>query len=46
VAIGGVTVDDLTELQRIGVSGIAVSGYVLNAPDPVEAMKTLITYGK
>lgn len=46
VAIGGVTEEDLFELQRIGVDGIAVSGYVLNATDPEKAMNTLITYGE
>lgn len=46
VAIGGVTEEDLFELRRIGVDGIAVSGYVLNATDPEKAMNTLITYGE
>ena len=46
VAIGGLTAEDLPQLQQIGVDGIAVSGYVLNVLDPVNAMKTLITYGE
>ena len=34
VAIGGITVDDLPRLKHTGVDGVAVSGTVLNSPDP------------
>lgn len=36
VAIGGITVDDIDALMATGVNGIAVSGAIINAPDPVE----------
>ena len=35
VAIGGITIDDVPAIMSTGVSGIAVSGVILNAPDPV-----------
>lgn len=35
VAIGGVTADDVAPLLDAGVSGVAVSGAIINAPDPV-----------
>ncbi|MCM1078087.1 MAG: thiamine phosphate synthase [Bacteroidales bacterium] len=42
VAIGGITANDIPGIMRTGVSGVAVSGTVLRAPDPVEEMKKLI----
>lgn len=39
VAIGGITLDDLPTLTACGVKGIAVSGSILRASDPVEAMQ-------
>lgn len=35
VAIGGITLDDIEPLMKTGVSGIAVSGDIINAPDPM-----------
>lgn len=35
VAIGGITLDDLPAIMATGVSGVAVSGAILNAPNPV-----------
>lgn len=35
VAIGGITVDDVDALMDAGVSGIAMSGAIINAPDPM-----------
>ncbi|MDE5687948.1 MAG: thiamine phosphate synthase [Paramuribaculum sp.] len=35
VAIGGVNADDVAPLLAAGVSGVAVSGAIINAPDPV-----------
>ena len=35
VAIGGITVGDIPAILETGVSGIALSGAILNAPDPV-----------
>jgi len=42
VAIGGITADDITDIMHTGVSGIALSGTVLRADNPVEEMKKLI----
>lgn len=36
VAIGGVTVNDIPEIMQTGVSGIALSGTILHAENPVE----------
>lgn len=46
VAIGGITETDLPRLVEVGVEGIAVSGSVLNAPNPTLAMQNLINYGQ
>lgn len=35
VAIGGITADDIRPLMEQGVNGVAVSGAIINAPDPV-----------
>lgn len=35
VAIGGLTIDDVDPLKAAGVNGIAVSGAIINAPDPM-----------
>lgn len=35
VAIGGITMNDVEPLMATGVNGIAVSGAIINAPDPV-----------
>lgn len=42
VAIGGITADDLTDILNTGVDGVAVSGAILKAPDPVEATRKII----
>ncbi len=42
VAIGGITEADIPAVMATGVSGIALSGEVLNAKDPVEKMKTIL----
>ena len=42
VAIGGITAEDIPALMLTGVSGIAVSGAVLRAQDPVAEVKQLI----
>ena len=44
VAIGGITPDDIDEILATGVQGIAVSGTVLNADDPVAMMKSLLSH--
>ena len=43
VAIGGITPDDIDEILATGVQGVAVSGTVLNADDPVAMMKSLLS---
>ena len=42
IAIGGVTEADIPDLKRLGVNGIALSGYVLQTDDPTERMKRLM----
>ena len=42
VAIGGITIDDIPSIMQAGVNGIALSGTVLNAPDPVQEMKRIM----
>ncbi len=36
VAIGGITLDDITPIMATGVNGVAMSGAIVNADDPVE----------
>ena len=42
VAIGGITADDIDDILATGVRGIAVSGTVLRAENPVEEMKQIV----
>ena len=35
VAIGGITIDDIDDIMQTGVNGIAMSGAIINSPDPV-----------
>ena len=42
IAIGGIVSTDIAALRDIGVNGIAVSGAVLGAADPIKEMKKLI----
>lgn len=42
VAIGGITATDIPAIMQTGVTGIALSGTVLSAQDPIEEMKNLI----
>ncbi len=41
-AIGGITLADIPEILATGVRGIAVSGSILNAADPIQAMRDFI----
>lgn len=41
-AIGGITLADVPAILATGVRGIAVSGSILNAADPVQAMRDFI----
>lgn len=42
VAIGGITLADIDAIKRTGVQGIAVSGAVLNAENPIEEMRKFV----
>jgi thiamine-phosphate pyrophosphorylase len=42
VAIGGITEADIPDLRAVGVAGIALSGSILRAADPVEAMRAVV----
>ena len=42
VAIGGILEQDIPAIMRTGVTGIAVSGAILNANDPVEEMRRFV----
>ena len=44
IAIGGITEADIPELAAIGIDGIAVSGTVLSAQDPVAQMRRLVNH--
>lgn len=42
VAIGGILVEDIPAILSTGVTGIALSGGILNAPDPVAETRKII----
>ncbi len=42
VAIGGIEQDDIPDIMQIGVSGVALSGVVLRADDPIQKMKQIL----
>jgi len=42
VAIGGITLPDIPEILTTGVTGIALSGVILNASNPVDMMKQVV----
>lgn len=46
VAIGGITAEDIPGIMQTGVTGIALSGTVLRAADPVAEMRRLIEITK
>ncbi len=43
VAIGGITYEDIPALLHVGVSGIALSGTILSADDPVAETRRLLS---
>lgn len=43
VAIGGITKEDIPGIMETGVHGIALSGAVLRAADPVEEMRSILS---
>lgn len=42
IAIGGITLEDCTELRECGVHGIAVSGLITDAPNKEEVIASLL----
>lgn len=42
VAIGGITLEDIPSIMQTGVTGIALSGAVLQADDPIAEMRKII----
>lgn len=42
VGIGGIGADDIADLKAAGLNGIALSGSILRAQDPVHEMKRII----
>ena len=42
VGIGGVTAEDMPALAEAGLSGIALSGSILRADNPVEEMRRVM----
>lgn len=43
VAIGGITANDIPDIMQTGVTGIALSGTVLRATDPVKEMSLVVS---
>lgn len=46
VAIGGITYNDLSDLKRVGISAVALSGAILNANDPAIETGKIIEFGE
>ena len=42
VAIGGITKEDIPEIMKTGVNGIALSGCILNAKNPASETHDII----
>ena len=42
IAIGGITKKDIPSLMQTGINGIALSGSILHAENPIEEMKEII----
>jgi len=42
VAIGGITIEDIPAVMATGVDGIALSGTILNAPDPMAETQRIV----
>ncbi len=45
IAIGGITLDDIPDLMQTGINGIAISGSILQAEDPMGEMRKMVTLG-
>ena len=46
IGIGGITAEDIRPLRAVGLNGIALSGSVLRATDPVAEMREIIELTK
>lgn len=46
VAIGGILLDDLRDLKTTGVTGVAVSGLILNSTNPEETTRQILNIWK
>lgn len=44
VAIGGITKEDIPSILRTGVNGIAMSGSILRAENPVEEVRRILSH--
>lgn len=44
VAIGGITAEDIPSILQTGIAGIALSGAILRAENPIEEIKRILTY--
>ena len=42
IAIGGISIEDIVSLMKIGVHGIAVSGAIVNAVNPAQKTKEFL----
>ena len=42
VAIGGITAEDIPALMQTGIAGIALSGAILRADNPIEEIKRIV----
>lgn len=44
VAIGGITAEDIPDIMQTGISGIALSGAILRAENPIEEINRILNY--
>ena len=44
VAIGGITAEDIPDIMQPGISGIALSGAILRAENPIEEINRILKY--
>lgn len=42
VAIGGITIDDISDIMTTGVNGVAMSGAIINSKNPIEYTRQVI----
>lgn len=44
IAIGGITAEDIPDIMQTGISGIALSGAILRAENPIEEINRILKY--